>query len=83
MAKRLPKEVTKFLLENPDELEQLQKRVKGIMENKKWHAEHAERRNNAKMVPCDTYGCTVLKNEFDVFCDKCAREYKEDPDAFK
>jgi len=35
------------------------------------------------MTPCGTYGCKNLKEFGAVFCDACAAECREDPDAFK
>ena len=83
MPKRLPADVAKFLLDNLKELERVVATMKATESNAKWRAELAEKRKNAKMVPCGTYGCTQPKNEMDVFCDSCAAEYREDPDAFK
>ena len=83
MAKRLPKEVVQYLLDNPPEVERIQKTIEAIAANAKWRAEIAEKYKNAPMVPCGTYGCTTLKNAMAVFCDDCAAEYREDPDAFK
>ena len=83
MVKRLPADVVEFLLDNPDEVKKLQDLMKAIESNAKWRAEMAEKRRKAPMVECGTYGCKKLKNAMDVFCDSCAAEYREDPDAFK
>lgn len=83
MGKRLPKEVTKFLLENPKELENIQKHIKAIEEDKKWRSEIASRRAIAPMVPCGMYGCTTLRNAMDFMCSSCQYEQSQDPDAFK
>jgi hypothetical protein len=83
MAQRLPKEVVQFLLDNPDEVKKIQDLLKFRVEEVKRKQEYAEKRKNAKMVPCGTYGCTELKNEMDVFCPSCYQDYLEDPDAYK
>lgn len=35
------------------------------------------------LVQCGMYGCKNLKDSRSIFCDACAAEYREDPDAFK
>lgn len=76
-------DVIDFLYKNPEEVEQLRFKIHAIKEEAKRKAEYAEKRKNAKMVPCGNYGCTAPKNEFDVFCPSCYEDYKEDPDAYK
>lgn len=83
MAKRLPRDVVKFLLDNPKEVEKIQNLMKAIESNAKWRAEIAEKRKNAKTVPCGTYGCTEPRNEMDAMCASCYQDYLEDPDAYK
>lgn len=83
MPKRLPKEVVQYLLDNPPEVERIQKTIVAIAENAKWRAEMLAKRTAAPTVPCGVYGCTEPKNAMDVMCASCLAEYKEDPDAFK
>lgn len=83
MSKRLPKEVVQYLLDNPPEVERIQKTIIALAAHAKWRAEIEEKRKNAPMVPCGTYGCTEPRNEMDVMCASCYQDYKEDPDAFK
>lgn len=83
MARELPEDVVAFLLDNPSELELLVGKMRAIESNKKWHAEIAEKRKNAPMVPCDTYGCTNPRNEMDPMCSSCYADYRTDPDAYK
>lgn len=83
MAKRLPKEVVEYLLANPAEVERIQKTIEAVAANAKWRAEIAEKRKNAKTVPCGTYGCTEPRNEMDAMCASCYQDYLEDPDAYK
>lgn len=36
-----------------------------------------------RIVPCDTYGCTLPKEDWRTFCDECYADYLSDPDAYK
>ncbi len=83
MEAKLPQDVVQFLLDNPSEVKRIQDHIKAVEENRKWRAEIAEKRKNAKMVPCGVYGCTEPRNEMDAMCPSCYQDYKEDPDAFK
>ena len=83
MSKRLPKEVVQYLLDNPPEVERIQKTIEAVAANAKWRAEIAEKYKNAPMVPCGVYGCTEPKNAMAIMCNSCLQDYKEDPDAFK
>ncbi len=86
MAKRLPKDVRDYLLEDPARIEVVRAHMRFVesqKENEKWRAELLEKRKNAPMVPCGTYGCTDPRNEMDIMCASCQAEYRDDPDAFK
>lgn len=80
---KVPEEVIEYLSENPNALEKLQKTIANEAAAKKWHAEMAEKRKNAPMVECGTYGCKTLRNAMDVMCVNCRADYEDDPDAYK
>lgn len=79
--------VIDFLLENPDELERVQFRMKDLEEQRTRPARIAaeiERRKALPMGPCpgNGYGCGRL-TPGGYNCESCVQDYKDDPDAYK
>lgn len=83
MPQRLPRDVVKFLLDNPSELTHIQQTMRARALQEQWRKELEEKRKHAKIVPCGTYGCTNPRSEYDIMCASCLEDYKEDPDAYK
>lgn len=88
MAKRLPKEVTKFLLENPDELKRVQFRMKDVERERtrpEREAAEAAQRAALPLKKCSALPYTNCQNMTPggYLCDACAAEFRDDPDAFK
>jgi hypothetical protein len=83
MRKNLSPDVVQFLLENPREVEIIQKKATRDRELAAWRADYARHYASAPQVPCGIYGCTRLKNQMDTFCTEYYKEYCADPDAYK
>ncbi len=80
---KVPEEVIQYLSEHPEAVIAIKRIIDDSASNKIWREELAEKRKNAPMVECGTYGCKTLKNAMDVMCENCRADYRDDPDAYK